>query len=91
MRFTLCNIEKVPLAYSNEFIGIIRTVVRTHQIRVDVLLRSNNHKHLIKIGTVNDRNKSMRSCYEFATKLLNNEDFCLAHYRDYLNEEENEV
>lgn len=29
---------------------------------------------------------SMRFSCEFATKLLENEDFCTAHYRDYLNE-----
>lgn len=87
MRFTLCNVEKVPLSYTNLFIGIIKTTVRSHQIRVDVYLRSNDHKHLIKIGTVNDIKRSMRSCYEFAAKLLENEDFCTAHYMDYLNEE----
>lgn len=87
MRFTLCNVEKVPLSYTNLFIGIIKTTVRSHQIRVDVYLRSNDHKHLIKIGAVNDIKRSMRSCYEFATKLLENEDFCTAHYMDYLNEE----
>ena len=40
------------------------------------------------IASIIDKGISLATCRERALNLLNNEDFCFAHYRDLTNEEE---
>lgn len=91
MRFLIRRIEKIPIDYTDLFIGIIFKSVHSHQQKLDVYIQDvKNNKGVIRIGTLIDKDRiSIDSCRETALKMLHNQDFCFGHYMDLLNKETN--
>lgn len=89
--FKIQRVENIPLAYTNLFRGMLIITVCPHQQTIDVYLEDHYSEKLIKIASIIDKNMSLHKCRMNAIDLLNNEDFCFAHYRDLLNKEENEI